>query len=146
MSLSRSQWQDFLTASRLPLRIVVALVLIGHGLIHVMGFVLFLRLGEPGDLRYSGALPEPGTLAGTAAGILWLAAAGVFLASAVLLLAARPLWRHLTLAGAIISVPLVVLNLHMAGAGFIVDAVLLALSVAAFLSAARSSRPAGANR
>lgn len=146
MSLSRSQSQDFLTASTLPLRVVVALVLIGHGLIHVMGFVLFLRLGEPGDLRYAGALPEPGTLAGTTVGILWLATAGVFLASAVFLLAARPRWRHLTLAGAVISVPLVVLNLHMAVAGFIVDAVLLALTLAAFLSAARSSRPAGANR
>ena len=146
MSLSRSQSQDFLTAFRLPLRVVVALVLIGHGLIHVMGFALFLRLGEPGDLRYSDALPEPGALAGTAAGILWLAAAGAFLASAVLPLAARPRWRHLTLAGAIISVPLVVLNLHMALAGFIVDAVLLALTVAAFLTTARSSGPAGANR
>lgn len=146
VSLNRSQSQDFLTASKLPLRIVVALVLIGHELIHVMGFVLFLRLGEPGDLRYSGALPEPGTLAGTAAGILWLAAAGTFLASAVLLLVARPLWRHLTLAGAIISVLLVVLNLHMALDGFIVDARLLALTVAAFLTPARSSRPAGTNR
>ncbi|TNB67767.1 hypothetical protein FHJ30_20155 [Arthrobacter sp. BB-1] len=146
MALSRSQSQDFLTRSKLPVRLLVALVLMGHGLIHVMGFVLFLRMGEPGDLRYTGALPEPGTLTGTAAGILWFAAAGVFLASAVLLLAARPFWRCLTLAGVTVSVPLVALNLHMALAGFIVDVVLLALIVAAHFFTAHVGRPAGVSR
>jgi hypothetical protein len=71
---SRERPQDFPHRPKQPVRLVVAIVTTGHG-----------------------------TAAGTAAALLWLAAAGVFMAAAVHLLAARPVWRRFTPAGVLIS-------------------------------------------
>ena len=67
----------------------VALIAV-HGLVHLMGVSLLWKLGEPGQLRYADAVPEPGTAAAYLVGGLWLAAAVLFVAAGVLLAAGRP--------------------------------------------------------
>ena len=75
--------------------VVAAAVLIAaHGLIHLMGVVLLWRIGEPGQLRYADAVPAPGSTAGYLVGGLWLVAAMLFVASAILLAAGRSTWRR----------------------------------------------------
>lgn len=52
-----------------------------HGLVHLMGVMLLLRLEEPGDLTYEMASPEPGTTLGVVFAGLWLMACVLFVAA-----------------------------------------------------------------
>ncbi len=47
------------------LRTLAAVVLLIHGLVHLMGVALLWRWGQPGELRYDHVHPAPGTTAGT---------------------------------------------------------------------------------
>lgn len=117
----------------------VAVLLVGHGLIHLMGVALQWRLAEVGELRYAEAVPAPGSPAGLAAGAFWLVAAVLFVAAGVLLVRQRSSWGVLALAGAVVSA--VVIGLHPAPAitGLVVDALVVVLVVGTWI-AARTNR------
>jgi hypothetical protein len=78
---------------------VLAIVLVLHGLIHTLGFVKAFRLADVAQLR------EP---IGPAAGLLWLTAAALLVASAALLLAGARAWWMPALAGVVLSQALIV--------------------------------------
>jgi hypothetical protein len=90
-----------LTAIAAPVVIAVP------GLIYLMGVELLWKLGQPGGLRYADAVPTPGSAAGYVVGGLWLLAAVLFVAAAVLLMAGRATWRMTALAGVVVSVPVI---------------------------------------
>ena len=108
--------------------ILAAAVLIGaHGLVHLMGTVLLWKLGQPGQLRYAHAAPTPGSTAGYLVGGLWLMAAVLFAATAILLAARRPAWRAAALGGIAISVSVISLAPAQAVAGLVIDGLILIL-------------------
>jgi hypothetical protein len=113
--------------------ITAAVVIAAHGLIHLMGVALLWKLGQPGQLRYANAVPEPGSVAAYAVGSLWLVAAVLFVIAAVLLAAGRAMWRVTALAGVLVSAPVIGLSPGQAVAGLVVDGLVLALVTASWL-------------
>src|SRR5690606_42037029 len=59
------------------LSLFVGLVLFVHGAIHLMGVMLLLEWGEPGELTYD-AWPEPGTALAVLFALLWATVAVLF--------------------------------------------------------------------
>ena len=119
--------------------IATAVVIAAHGLVHLMGVSLLWKLGEPGQLRYADAVPAPGTVAAELAGGLWLLAAVLFVAAAILLVAGRAAWRLAALAGVAISVPVIGLAPGQAAAGLAVDGLIVVLVVVSWLRARAAS-------
>jgi hypothetical protein len=118
------------TASR-RMKTVFALILIVHGLIHLMGFV---------KAFHPAAVPQLASPISRTAGMLWLVASALFLATAVLLFSAPTAWwmsavaaivisqalimsswsdaRHGTIANAVVAIPLLLLVLAHAPTSF----------------------------
>jgi hypothetical protein len=117
-----------------------AALLVAHGLIHLMGVALEWRLAEVGDLRYADAVPVPGSPAGMVAGVVWLAAAGLFLGAGSLLLARRPRWWTWAVAGVVASAAVIALHPAPAVAGLVADGLVLLLVLVTRLVDRRTSR------
>jgi hypothetical protein len=115
--------------------IAAAVVIAAHGLIHLMGVALLWKLGEVGQLRYATAVPAPGGAAGYVVGGLWLLAAVLFVAAAILLVTARAAWRWTALAGVVVSAPVIGLMPGQAVAGLVIDGLVLAVVAASWLRA-----------
>jgi hypothetical protein len=115
--------------------IAAALVIAAHGLIHLMGVALLWKLGGVGQLRYAAAVPAPGGTAGYLVGGLWLLAAVLFVAAAVLLVTGRAAWRLTALAGVVVSAPVIGLVPGQAVAGLVVDGLVLVVVTASWLRA-----------
>lgn len=98
-----------------------------------MGVSLLWKLGEPGQLRYADAVPQPGSAAAYAVGGLWLAAAVLFVAVAVLLAAGRSAWRMTALAGVAVSASVIGLAPGKAVAGLVIDGLALVLVAVSWL-------------
>ena len=111
--------------------IAAAVVIAAHGLVHLMGVALLWKLGEPGGLRYADTAPVPGSAAAYLVGGLWLAAAVLFVAAAVLLVAGRSAWRMTALAAVVVSVPVIGLMPSQAVAGLVIDGLVLVLVLVA---------------
>ncbi|WP_448617730.1 hypothetical protein [Geodermatophilus sp. URMC 65] len=116
------------------LRAVAALVLAGHGLIHLLGVALLWRWGQPGGLRYDDVSPAAGSLPGMIVGGVWLAATLLFLLTAVLLVGGRPAWRPIGLLAALVSIAVLLPSASIALAGLVIDAAVL-IAVAAAVAA-----------
>jgi len=112
-------------AAGTAVRVAAGIVLIAHGLIHLMGPVLLWRWGQPGTLRYADVHPEAGSVAGVAVGVLWLAAAGLFTVAGALLVLDRPRWRPVAVIGVAFSVPALTTSAAAAAAGLVIDALVL---------------------
>jgi hypothetical protein len=125
---------DRLGSGRLAV-IAVAVVIAAHGLIHLIGVALLWKMGEPGGLRYADAVPASGSAAGYVVGGLWLLAAMLFVAAAVLLAAGRAAWRLTALAAVLVSVPVIGLMPGQAVAGLVIDGLILVLVAASWLRA-----------
>lgn len=105
------------------LRIIVSLAFIGHGLGHLTGFLTaWTRLPAgftdapwilPGDVRMQ-------SLIGRVFGLLWLAAMAVLVAAGVGVLARQPWWPQVAIAGAALSLIVIVpwWNTVVAGARY----------------------------
>src|SRR5690349_2690213 len=107
--------------------IAAAVVIAGHGLVHLMGVALLWKLGQPGQLRYADAVPAAGSTGAYVVGGLWLVAAVLFVTAAVLLVARRAAWRVIALAGAVISASVIGLASGHAVVGLAVDGLVLVL-------------------
>jgi uncharacterized membrane protein YkvI len=55
---------------------VLGFLLVLHGLVHVVGFLLSWRILEPSGFAYADVWPDAGTWPGRAVGVLWLLVAG----------------------------------------------------------------------
>ncbi len=120
---------------RLPLYLL-ALLLVVHGLIHLMGFVAYWPLVPVRDLPYKTALLggrlELGPSGMRVISVLWLLAAIGFVAAAAALAARWSLWAPVLFAAVLLSLLLCILDWKVAFRGAIIDLGLLVLLVFVF--------------
>lgn len=95
----------------------LVVVLIGHGLIHLLGAAKGLGWAEVG------ALAEP---IGVAMGLAWLAAAVAVVAAGLLLATRNRRWWIAGIVGALVSQAVILTSWHDARAGTVVNVLLLA--------------------
>ena len=112
------------------MRIALAIILIGHGVAHLVGFVVPWRIAKLEDMP-----PKTTLLAGRLdigqegiriVGVLWLLAAIAFAVSGISLAFQTPWWPPFTVATAAFSLVLAVLGWPDSRIGVVVDAVILA--------------------
>ena len=116
------------------LRIVLGTILILHGIIHLLGFVAYLRLATIETLPYrtdllSGAL-EVGEVGARIYGLLWGLAAVGFVAADVAVFVLLPWWRGLTVLVALLSLAQPVLGLPDSPFGVVLNVAILAFVLA----------------
>ncbi|HST87519.1 MAG TPA: hypothetical protein VLJ14_04005 [Ktedonobacterales bacterium] len=125
--------------------LVVALFVL-HGLIHAMGFAAVWQLGQFNAVSNIPTLPPHLTAASplvAGLGILWLAAALIFLAAAAGLAMSSPWWRTAAAVAALLSLLLCIMWWNDAPFGAVVDiAILVGLTISTWLI--RATRPKGA--
>lgn len=141
VEFSAAHTEDRPTSS-LGRHLVVALFAL-HGLIHVMGFAAVWQLGQFNAVSNIPTLP-PHLAAGSplvaGLGILWLAAALIFLAAAAGLAMSSPWWRTAAAVAALLSLLLCIMWWKDAPFGAVVDsAILVGLTIST-----RLMRPKGA--
>lgn len=112
------------------LSIVVALILILHGLVHLMGTITYTKLGTVQGLTYKttllGGRWDLGENGIAIYGVLWAVAAAGFVVAAIALLAGWGWYRPVLLLMAAFSLVLTVLDWQTARAGAILDIIILA--------------------
>jgi hypothetical protein len=113
------------------LTIVAAIVLIVHGLIHLMGTAVYARHAEIKGLGYKTTLLsghwDLGQAGISAYGWLWVLPAVGFVVAAAALLAGRAWWNPVLVAVTLVSLVLTVLDWSNAFRGAVVDVAILAL-------------------
>jgi hypothetical protein len=114
-------------------RALMSLALIGHGLVHLLGFVVNWKLATLAEMPYrttvfAGAL-EVGEAGVRALGALWLLAALGFMGVGVGDLARRPWWRAVALGVTTLSLILCLLGWPESGFGLLINlGILVALA------------------
>ncbi|GAB4461754.1 MAG: hypothetical protein Kow0070_19840 [Anaerolineales bacterium] len=121
------------------LSIIIAILLILHGLIHLMGVVTYLKLGTVQGLTYKTALLNGrwdwGENGIRLYGALWGLAALGFVVAAIAMLTGAAWWRPLLGGVTFLSLALTALDWKDAFAGAILNLVILAwLGVAAYIA------------
>jgi hypothetical protein len=115
------------------LRIVLAVGLALHGLIHVLGFVVAWRLGEVKDIAYSTSAVwgkiELGEAGARALGVAWLLGTAAFLAAALGVGLGAPWGLAATTLAAAISAVLCLAGSPAAIAGLVIDVAILLVTV-----------------
>lgn len=113
------------------LSIIAALVLILHGLIHLMGTVTYMKLGAVQGLAYKttllGGRWDLGEGGMAVYGALWAVAAIGFIAAAIALSAGWGWYRPVLLGVAVFSFALTALDWKVASAGAILNIVILTM-------------------
>jgi hypothetical protein len=112
-------------------RVFLAIVLVLHGLVHIMGLVSYLKLGEVQGIPYKTTVLD-GRLnlghTGTGIyGVLWAVAALGFVLAATGLLLNSSWWLPLLTASAVFSLVITTLDLNVALAGVVVNAAILVM-------------------
>lgn len=112
------------------LRIVLGTVLVLHGLIHLLGFAVYLRLATIEGLSYGTALLsgklEVGEAGARIFGLLWLLAAVGFVVASVAVFALFPWWWTFTLWVTLLSLVVTALGWPDPWFGVVVNVVILA--------------------
>ncbi|WP_416978056.1 hypothetical protein [Streptomyces sp. T028] len=90
-----------------------------------MGVVLLWRIAQPGDLRYTDAVPRPGSPAAVVTGAVWLSAAVLFVAAAVLVAVDHRRWAAVAVLATALSVPVLAFMASATRVGLAVDVVVL---------------------
>ena len=112
------------------LSFIAAIIIILHGLIHLMGTVTYMKLGAVQGLTYKtillGGLWDLGEGGISAYGALWAIAAIGFVVSAIALLAGWEWYRPVLLGAAVFSLALTALDWKVASAGAILNIIILA--------------------
>jgi len=111
--------------------IVAALVLILHGLIHLIGPTVYMKLGQVEEIAYKttllGGRWEVGERGIWMFGALWTVPAVGFILAAVALLAGWSWWQPVLIGVTLVSLLLTVLDWRIAYAGVVVNLVILAV-------------------
>jgi hypothetical protein len=112
------------------IRIIVTIVLIGHGLVHLLGFVVPWRLATLEEMPYkttllSGNL-DVGATGIRVVGLLWLLAAIGFVVAGIAVLTVRPWWGTVTLWVTLFSLVLCILGWPDSRFGLLVNLLILA--------------------
>ncbi|MDF1499861.1 MAG: hypothetical protein P1P76_05260 [Anaerolineales bacterium] len=111
------------------LRIISAVIIALHGLIHLIGLAVYLKLAEFEGFAYKTTLlggrwdlGEPGT---QVFGVLWILPALGFIAAAAGMIFGFSWWGALLLGSAIVSLLLTTLDFRVAFAGIAVNVIIL---------------------
>ncbi len=116
--------------SRIVTRIA-SIVLMVHGLVHSMGAVVYMKLGEVQGMAYKTTLFDGrwdlGERGMWVFGLLWAVAAVGFVLATVIWLARRDRWQSVLAGVALFSLVLALLDWSTAYAGAIVNLVILLL-------------------
>ena len=111
--------------------IVAALALILHGLIHLIGPTVYMKLGQVEEIAYKttllGGRWEVGERGIWMFGALWIVPAVGFILAAVAILAGWGWWQPLLIGVTLFSLLLTVLDWRIAYAGVVVNLVILAV-------------------
>jgi hypothetical protein len=113
-----------------------------HGLVHLMGWQLLWKLGEPGQLTYADATPTPGTADGYFVGTMWMLAALLFVAAALLLVDHRVIWRRVAVGGVVLSAAVIALSPAQSAVGLMADGLVLIGVAATVYPQRKPNRPA----
>jgi len=107
-----------------------------HGLVHVMGAVVYMRLGSIGGLPYKTVLAnrwDVGAVGAAAFGLLWAVAAAGFIVAGGGLSAGADWWRPMTVGVAALSLVLAVLDWQSAFVAAALDLAVIAVVVTSAL-------------
>ena len=111
------------------LRIVAAIVLVLHGLIHLMGAFAYLKILEVQSLPYKtiflGGRIDLGEVGTGVFGALWGVAAIGFVVASIAMLTNRSWWRSALLAVTLLSLVVTILDSSLALAGVVLNVVIL---------------------
>jgi hypothetical protein len=111
--------------------IIASIILILHGLIHLMGTVAYMKFAEIDQLPYKttvlGGRWDLGQRGTTVYGALWAVAAIGFIVAAVALLSGWTWWQPVLLGVTLFSLVLTALDWGVAYAGVIINFVILAI-------------------
>jgi len=111
------------------IRIFVAILLIVHGLVHLLGFVVPWRLATVESLAYKTTLLSGNLDVGEAGirviGLLWLLAAIGFVVAGIAAFALHPWWRAVTLGVTLLSLVLCILDWPDTQLGVLINLVIL---------------------
>lgn len=113
------------------LRIVFFILLLAHGLIHLLGFIKEFKLAAVGQFTGKTLFPLPGGLAKTA-GILWLLAALLFVAAAGAFFLKKDGWWMFAATGLALSQMLIAAYWPDAKFGTIANLIVLVVALPAF--------------
>ena len=109
--------------------ILAAVVLVAHGLIHLMGATVYLRLGEIKGFAYKTTLLGGRWDLGAAGigvfGALWAVAAVGFIVAAIGMLTGSSWWQPVLIAVTVCSLILTALDSSLAFAGIALNIVIL---------------------
>lgn len=112
------------------LRIAAPVILILHGLIHLLGTAVYLKLAEVAEFPYKttllGGRWDLGPTGIQVFGVLWTVAAIGFLLSAAVVSLDGPNWRSLLAGVTLFSLVLTTLDWTVAYAGIVVNGAILA--------------------
>lgn len=111
--------------------IVAALILILHGLIHLIGPTVYMKLGQVEEIAYKttmlGGRWEVGERGIWMFGALWVVPAVGFIVAAVAILAGWSWWQPVLIGVTFVSLLLTILDWRVAYAGVVVNLVILAV-------------------
>lgn len=99
------------------IKAVFAIIIVMHGLIHLMGFVKAFQLAETNQLTQTIQKPV---------GLLWLIAALLFIAGAVIFLLKNDWWWMITATALLLSELLIIMYWQDAKYGTIANVIILA--------------------
>ncbi len=110
--------------------IIASIVLILHGLVHLMGTVVYTKMGSIEGLKYKttllGGRWDLGERGIAVYGALWAVAAVAFIVAAAALWAGAEWWRPLVVVVTLFSLALTALDLSVAYAGAALNVLILA--------------------
>lgn len=109
---------------------MVALLLVGHGLIHVLGPLEIWGVADIAELTGRPAI-DLGTTATDVLAAAWLIPLAVFVAAGVGALVIRPWWRLLAVVGVVVSQTIIVMWWNDAATGTIPNLLVVAAVIAA---------------
>jgi hypothetical protein len=113
------------------IKAIAALVLIAHGLIHLMGTIVYMKLGEIPGFNYKttllGGRWDLGLNGMRSFGALWIFPAVGFIVIGIALLMNLSWWRSMLVPVTLFSLILTDVDWNIAYAGLIVDIAILSL-------------------
>jgi hypothetical protein len=110
-----------------------SLIVLVHGLIHLMGTATYLKLATINELPYKTALLDGRWEIGDSGirvfGVVWLIATVIFIAAAYGLAAKQDWWQAAMLIAAALSLVITVLDYKVAYAGIVVNIVIVVVAL-----------------
>lgn len=110
-----------------------SLIVLVHGLIHLMGTATYLKLATINELPYKTALLDGRWEIGDSGirvfGVIWLIATVIFIAAAYGLTAKQDWWQAVMLIAAVLSLVITVLDYKVAYAGIVVNVVIIVVAL-----------------